>query len=84
VTLFGGLVVFTMAWWVFFFMALPFGAKPSAEPGKGHAASAPARPRLLLKALVTTLLAAAFTGGLAYLLESGLVDLAPRPDWSKR
>jgi len=84
VTLFGGVVVFTMAWWVLFFMALPFGARPPADPGRGHAASAPERPRLLLKALIATVLAGALTTGLAYLLEQGIVDLAPRPDWSQR
>jgi len=76
-TPFGAVVVFVIAWWLIFFMTLPFGARPPEEPEEGHAASAPERPRLVLKAVVTTLLAAAVTVGFAYLLESGLLDWRP-------
>ena len=76
-SLFGAIVVFVIAWWLIFFMALPFGARPPDEPGEGHAASAPERPRLLLKAAVTTVLAALVTAGLAYLVASGLLDWRP-------
>ena len=74
---FGTLVVFVIAWWVIFFMTLPFGARPPERPEEGHAASAPERPRLVLKATVTTVLAAAVTAGFAYLVESGLLDWRP-------
>jgi predicted secreted protein len=77
-TLFGSLVVFVIAWWTIFFMTLPFGARPPEQPEEGHAASAPERPRLLLKAAVTTVLAALVTAGFAYLIESGLLDWRPR------
>ncbi len=77
-TLFGGVVVFTMAWWVLFFMALPFGAHAPEQPDKGHAAGAPERPRLVLKAVVTTVLAALVTAGFGYALETGLIDLRPQ------
>ncbi len=77
-SLFGALVVFTMAWWVLFFMALPFGAKAPTNPEPGHAAGAPERPRLLVKALVTTVLAAFVTVALGYALASGMIDLRPR------
>jgi predicted secreted protein len=73
----GAIVTFVVAWWLFFFMALPFGAAPEAEPGRGHVESAPARPRLLLKALVATVLAAAATYGIAWVLASGLIELRP-------
>ena len=48
-----------MVWWLIFFMVLPFGAAPEEHPQPGNVESAPARPRLLLKALITTVLAAA-------------------------
>ena len=64
-TLFGSLVVFVIAWWLIFFMTLPFGARPPEKPEEGHAASAPERPRLLLKAAVTTVLAALVTAASA-------------------
>ena len=76
-TPFGALVVFVIAWWLIFFMTLPFGARPPENPEEGHAASAPERPRLLLKAAVTTVLAALVTAGFAYLIASGLLDWRP-------
>jgi Predicted secreted protein len=58
-------------------MALPFGARPEQEPQPGTAESAPARPRLWLKALAATLLAAVFTLGLDWALDRGLIVLRP-------
>lgn len=52
-----GIVVYLLAWWMILFMVLPWGSRPPAEPEPGHATSAPARPRLRLKLLVTTGLA---------------------------
>jgi predicted secreted protein len=75
----GAIVTFAVTWWLFFFMALPFGAQPSAEPVPGTVESAPARPRLWLKALVATVLAAATTWGLAWVIQSGLIQLRPGP-----
>lgn len=74
----GAIVTFTVVWWLFFFMALPFGAAPEEHPEPGHVESAPARPRLLLKALVTTVLAALATWGIAWVIDSGWVELRPR------
>ena len=49
-----GVVVYFLVWWVTLFAVLPLWVTP-AEPGDpGHAAGAPARPRLLLKAAITT------------------------------
>ena len=50
-----------MAWWLIFFMVLPWGVHTPADRGlpsdPGHADSAPLQPRLGLKAGITTLLA---------------------------
>ena len=73
----GALVTYVVTWWLVFFMALPFGAEPEASPQRGNAESAPARPRLLIKALVATVLAGLATWGIAWFLASGLVDLRP-------
>jgi predicted secreted protein len=75
----GAVVTFAVVWWLVFFMALPFGAEPEEHPAPGHVESAPARPRLLLKALVTTVLAALLTWGIAWLIDSGVIDLRPHP-----
>lgn len=78
-TLMGAVVTYTVVWWLIFFMALPFGAQPEANPAIGHVESAPAKPRLLLKAAITTVLAALVTWGIAWLIGSGLIDLRPHP-----
>ena len=73
----GAIITFVMVWWLFFFMALPFGVRPEEAPQAGNVESAPARPRLLLKAGVATVLAIGATWGIAWLLQSGLIDIRP-------
>ena len=52
-----GLVVYILLWWWVFLMTLPFGARAPDTIETGHATSAPAKPRLLRKAIITTLIA---------------------------
>jgi predicted secreted protein len=68
---------FVIVWWLVLFMVLPFGAAPPDEVEPGMASSAPARPRLALKFLVTTLIALAVTALILWVIESGLVQLRP-------
>lgn len=75
--LYGALVTYGVVWWLIFFMALPFGAQPEASPQRGNVESAPARPRLLLKAAITTVLAGLATWGIAWIIDSGLITLRP-------
>ena len=56
-----GLVVFLLLWWWGFLMSLPFGVRTVDTPETGHASSAPARPMLWRKVLVTTIIAGALT-----------------------
>ena len=76
-SLVGAIVTYCMAWWLFFLMALPFGSIPPDNPEPGHATSAPAKPRLLIKVAVTTVLAALATYGISLIIESGLITLRP-------
>ncbi|HET6467644.1 MAG TPA: DUF1467 family protein [Geminicoccaceae bacterium] len=71
------IVTYVVVWWLIFFMALPWGAQPEEHPQPGNVESAPARPRLLLKAGVTTLLAGLATWGIAWFIQSGLIELRP-------
>jgi predicted secreted protein len=75
VDLFGGIVVFVMVWWLVLFMVLPFGAAPPEEVEPGMATSAPARPRLLVKLLITTVIALALTFAIRWVIDSGLISL---------
>jgi|GEM_PF-590508 len=49
-------VVFVITWWTVLFLVLPWGNRPREEPETGHAASAPERPRIGTKMLITTLI----------------------------
>ena len=75
----GAIVTYVVVWWLIFFMALPFGATPDEHPQRGNVESAPARPHLLIKALITTVLAGLVTWAIAWLIGSGLIELRPRP-----
>ena len=76
--IFSYIVVFTCVWWVIFFMALPFGNQVTIKPELGHADSAPTKPRLGLKIIITSILAIILTIILVHLIEnhhlSRLVD----------
>ena len=54
----GAAIFFAISWWLVFFTVLPWGVRTPGDVGEaaelGHATSAPIRPRLGLKALVTT------------------------------
>lgn len=71
--LFSGFVVYVVIWWLVFFLTLPWGAQSPHETGEpvepGNAPSAPIKPRLALKAVVTTAVAAVLWG-IAYLVIS--------------
>lgn len=54
-----GIAAYMVIWWVVIFAVLPFGVHPTAEGDPGHAAGAPANPRIKLKAVITTAVAAA-------------------------
>lgn len=68
---FTGILAFTIIWMVVLFAILPIGVRTAHEEGRlsepGHAESAPVNPRLGLKFLLTTLIAAAIFGLVWYL-----------------
>ncbi len=67
-------VVFAVTWWLVFFMALPFGVRIPDEPEPGHAPSAPIRPRVALKAAITTAIAVGITGLAAAAVEYDVIS----------
>ena len=64
-----GIVVYILLWWWVLFMALPFGLRsteqPDAQSGgpsehdsqRGQQHGAPTRPRLLIKVVITSIIA---------------------------
>lgn len=77
------LAIYFIIWWLVLFLVLPFGIRNAHESGEaveeGNEPGAPVRPRLLLKALITTILATAvFT--IFYLAQTrGLLSLDNLP-----
>jgi predicted secreted protein len=53
-----GVLVYVMIWVVVLFMALPWGVRPPESPEIGHATSAPEKPYIGLKILVTSVISA--------------------------
>lgn len=80
-----GVLLYVILWWLVLFAVLPWGNRPPARPEEGHAESAPARPRLGLKALVTTAVAAVLWLGVYGVIESDMLvvsDMTPEEAWS--
>ncbi len=74
-----GIAVYVVVWWVLFLAVLPWGVHPPDQPGPGHVASAPARPRIGLKALVTTGLAGVIWLAIELVVRSNLISFR---DWA--
>ncbi len=72
-TLFSGIVVFTVIWWLVLFTVLPWGVRRTEDPEPGHAVEAPANPRILLKFAITTAIAAVLFAIAWWLIESDLI-----------
>lgn len=70
-----GVVAYVIIWWLVIFAVLPFGVRPATRDDIGHAAGAPANPRLWLKAGVTTLVATAVWLGFYAVVASDLIPL---------
>ena len=70
---FTGIMVYIIVWWLVLLTALPFGNRAPETPEPGHVESAPERPRMWIKAGVTTLVASVIWGMIYWLIDSDLV-----------
>jgi len=69
-----GIAMFITIWWTVLFAVLPFGIRSQHEEGaivSGTDPGAPVRPRLLGKALWTTVISVAIWAGLFVFIQSG-------------
>jgi predicted secreted protein len=71
---FEGIASFVVIWWIVLFAVLPFGVRPVEKGDIGHAAGAPANPRLWFKAGVTTLVAIVVWLGVFALVNSNVIQ----------
>lgn len=78
--------IYFIVWWLVFFAILPWGNRAQADVDQanmapGTAPSAPARPRLILKALITAVIAAGIVFVVNIAMTSGLtLDDIPLPN----
>jgi predicted secreted protein len=69
-----GIAVYIVIWWVAVFAVLPWGARRPENPLPGTVESAPDRPRLRLKFLITTGVAAVLWLVVYGLVQSDIID----------
>ena len=78
---FTGIMVFVILWGLVFFTMLPTGVKTAEEAGEktgeGHATSAPVKPELKRKLVMTTLITIVLFGLYATVEASGLISFKP-------
>ncbi len=69
--------VYVIVWWLTLFIILPIGIESQAEKGRvarGSERGAPAKPVMLKKLLLTTLVSAVIFGTLYGLWQAGIID----------
>jgi predicted secreted protein len=69
-----GIALFITIWWTVLFAVLPFGVRSQHEEGamvSGTDPGAPVRPRLLVKAVWTTLISVVIWAGLFAYIQYG-------------
>lgn len=69
-----GVVLFVLIWWMVFFAVLPWGVRRAEGEALGHDAGAPLKPRLWLKAAITTGIAALLFGVAYWLVQSKYIS----------
>ncbi len=76
--IFTGIMIFAIIWWLVLFTVLPFGVRTAEEADvemePGQATSAPVRPRLLLKAAITTAISGVIYGLIWLVVAFELID----------
>ncbi|MBT4487161.1 MAG: DUF1467 family protein [Rhodospirillaceae bacterium] len=77
-SLISGIMIYAVLWWIVLFMVLPFGVRTVREEGGevvvGEASSAPTKPRIGLKMLVTTLISGLIMGLVITVVELEVFD----------
>ena len=69
-----GIVIYSIIWWLVLFCVLPFGVHYSPDPVVGHVTSAPVKPRLRIKFLVTSGISAIIFIVVFFLMKADVID----------
>ena len=77
------MAIYFIIWWLVLFLVLPFGIRNAHESGEaveeGNEPGAPVKPRLIQKAVITTILAALVYAVLYLAVTRGLLSLDSLP-----
>lgn len=73
VNFFTGFMVYVIVWWLVLFTVLPFGNQAAENVQPGTVESAPERPRLWLKALITTVIATLIWAVIYWIIDAHLI-----------
>jgi predicted secreted protein len=69
------IIVYFVCWWLFLFMALPFGVRPQQAPEPGVERAAPEKTYLGIKCTIVTVLAAGATWAIDIVIATGIVPV---------
>ncbi len=70
-----GFIVFQIIWWTVFMATLPIGVQVDETPEKGFATSAPVKPDLKKKAILTTKISAVLWVIAFIVIQFKLIDI---------
>ncbi|MGH6661750.1 MAG: DUF1467 family protein [Rhodospirillales bacterium] len=75
-TLWTGIGIYAIIWWLVIFMVLPWGVRriDTEALGKGEDPGAPEKPRMVMKLLVTTGISAVIFALLYLVIVSGVIS----------
>lgn len=65
---------YAIVWWLVLFTTLPFGVRTPDETEDGMEPGAPEKPRMWVKAGITTVIAAVITAGIWALFKYKVID----------
>lgn len=69
-----GIATYVVIWWITIFAVLPWGVRPAEEGDPGKPAGAPANPRLLFKAVMTSIVAGVLWLLVYWAVNAGLIN----------
>ncbi len=85
--LISAIAIYFIIWWMTLFLVLPWGATSSHEAGddvvEGTMKAAPIKPRMLLKFLITTILAGLIFAVIYYVASNNMIKLDDIPFFPK-